>query len=153
MSSKRKTNYNKSWGGGGRGGGGLGAEFAWVQPNKTDEFSALCRICSKVLSISGVGIAQVKIQATYIKGEGKRKGQSMFKKNGDNALSLKGTQITLAKGDMIRKTEIIRALKCVESNHLFLSSTADSKIFKEMFPDLQIAKTRMKCTIQYCIYP
>ena len=60
---------------------------------------------------------------------------------------------------MIRKHEIIRALKCVKSNHLFSSINDDSKIFKETFPDLEIAKQYQQCetepkyTIQYGIYP
>ena len=51
MSSKRKTKYNKSW----------EAEFAWIQPCKTDVFLALCRLSSKVFSVSEGGIGQVKI--------------------------------------------------------------------------------------------
>ena len=64
----------------------------------------------------------------------------MFKKYGNNALNLKGTQINRAKKDLVRKHDIIRALKCVNSNHSFSSTNDDSKIFKETFPDLEIAK-------------
>ena len=72
----------------------------------------------------------------------------MCKKDGDNALSLKGTQITLAKEDLIRKAEIIWALKCVESNHLFWWTSDDSKIFKEIY---QKGETKTKYTIRYGI--
>ena len=83
----------------------------------------------------------------------------MFKKYGNNALNLKGTQINRAKKDLVRKHDIIRALKCVNSNHSFSSTNDDSKIFKETFPDLEIAKQYQQCetepkyTIQYGIYP
>ena len=67
----------------------------------------------------------------------------MFKKDGDNALSLIGTQITLANEYLLREAETIKHSKCFESNHLLLSNSDDSKIFKEMFPDLDIAKVRL----------
>ena len=63
-----------------------------------------------MFSISGGGIAQVKIHKSsklHISREKEREGQCMCKKDGDNALTLKGTQITLAKEDLIRKAEII----------------------------------------------
>ena len=75
--------------------------------------------------------------------EKEREGQCMFKKDGDNVLSLKGTQITLANEDLFRKAETIKHSKCFESNHLLLSNSDDSKIFKEMFPNLDIAKVRL----------
>ena len=104
MSSKRNTNYNKSWE-------------------------------AELFSISEGGIAQEKILKSsklHISREKEREGQCIFKKDGDNALSLDCTQITLAKEDLIRKAKIIRALKCVEFNHSYLSTSNDSKIFKEI---------------------
>ena len=107
MFSARKTKYKKSW----------EVEFAWIQPCKTDVFSVLCRLCSKMFSISGGGIAQVNIhicRKLHISREKEREGQCMFKKYGDNALSIKGTQINIATKDLIRKHEIIRSLNCVK---------------------------------------
>ena len=136
--------------------------LASIQPCKTDVFSALCTLCSKMFSISGGGIALLKIHISrklHISEEKEREGQCMFKKYGDNALSLKGTQINIAKKDLIRKHEIIRGLKCVKSNHLFSSTNDDSKTFKETLPDLEIAKQYQHCesepkyTNQYGIYP
>ena len=115
-----------------------------------------------MFSISEGGIALLKIHISrklHISEEKEREGQCVFKKYGDNALSLKGTQINIAKKDLIRKHEIIRALKGVKSNRSFSSTNDDSKIFKETFPDLETAKqyqqceTEPKCTIQYGIYP
>ena len=80
-----------------------------------------------------------KSSKLYISMEKEREGQYMFKKDGDNELSLKGTQITLSKKELIRKTEIIRALTCIKSSHLFSSTSDDGKIFKEIFPVLEIA--------------
>ena len=88
-----------------------------------------------MFSISEGGIAQEKILKSsklHISREKEREGQCLFKKDGDNAFSLDCTQITLAKEDLIRKAKIIRALKCVESNHSYLSTSNDSKIFKEI---------------------
>ena len=126
MSSKRKTKFNKS----------LEAQFAWIQFCKANVFSVLCRLCSKVFSISGGGITQVKIHQSsklHISREKKTEGQCMIKKGGDNALNLKGTQITLAKKDLIRKEEIIRALKCVEFNDSFLSISGTARYSKKCF--------------------
>ena len=112
MSSKRKTKFNKS----------LEAQFAWIQFCKTNVFSVLCRLCSKVFSISGGGITQVKIHQSselHISREKKTEGQCMFKKGGDNAL--------------VRKAEIIRALKCVEFNHSFLSISGTARYSKKCF--------------------
>ena len=131
MFSARKTKYKKSW----------EVEFAWIQPCKTDVFSVLCRLCSKMFSISGGGIAQVKIhicRKLHISREKEREGQCMFKKYGDNALSIKGTQINIATKDLIRKHEIIRSLNCVKSNHSFSSTNDDSEIFKETFPNWKL---------------
>ena len=125
MSSKRKTKYEKSW----------ETEFAWIQSFKTDVCSGLCRVCSKVFSISGGRIVEVNIHKSsklHISGENEREGQCMFKKDRDNTLGLKGTQTSLAKEDLIRKAEIIRALKFVKSNYSFLSTSDDNKIFKEI---------------------
>ena len=112
--------------------------------------------------ISEGEIAQEKILKSsklHISREKEREGQCIFKKDGDNSLSLDCTQITLAKEDLIRKAKIIRALKCVESSHSFSSTSNDSNIFKEMFRNWEIAKqcqqgeTKTKYTIQYGIYP
>ena len=43
----------------------------------------------------------------YLSMEKEREGQYIFKKDGDNELSLKGTQIILSKKELIRKAEII----------------------------------------------
>ena len=133
MFSARKTKYKKSW----------VVKFAWIQPCKTDVFTVQCRLCSKMFSISGGGIAQVKIhicRKLHISREKGREGQCMFKKDGDNALSLKGTQINIAKKDLIRKHQIIRSLKCVKFNHSFSSTNDDSKIFKETWKLLSNTK-------------
>ena len=118
------------------------------------------RICLFLISEGGISQEKIlKSSKLHISREKEREGQCIFKKDGDNALSLDCTQITLAKEDLIRKAKIIRALKCVESSHSFLSTSNDSKIFKEMFPNLEIAKqcqqgeTKTKYTIQYGIYP
>ena len=117
--------------------------LASIQPCKTDVFSALCTLCSKMFSISGGGIALLKIHISrklHISEEKEREGQCMFKKYGDNALSLKGTQINIAKKDLIRKHQIIRSLKCVKFNHSFSSTNDDSKIFKETWKLLSNTK-------------
>lgn len=152
MSSKRKTKYNKAW----------ESEFSWIQPCKTDVFSAQCKICLKTFAVSGGGISQVsshKKSKLHITREKESNGQCLFRKDNDNTLRLKNTQITLSNDELVRKAEIIQALKCVDSNQSFSSTNDDGKKFQEMFPDSEIAKqyrqgeTKTKYTIQYGIYP
>ena len=152
MSSKRKTKYNKLW----------ESEFDWIQPSKEDVNLASCKVCQKTFSICGSGIGQVRSHANsklHIARKKETEGQSHFSKDSDNTLRLKGNLIRLTDDELVRKSEIIRALDCVGSNYSFASTSDDGKKYQEMFPDSEIAKryqqgeTKTKYTIQYGIYP
>ena len=148
--SNRKTKYNKNW----------ESEYDWLQCCTGDQFSANCKLCKKIFSISGGGVAQVKshacskIHLCRIKG---RQEQSLFNKDRDNVIKLNQCRINFSHEEQVRKAEIIQALKSVKSNYSFVSASGDGERFKEMFPDSQITKeykqneTKCKYTIQYGI--
>ena len=150
--SKRKTKCNKSW----------ESQFNWIKPCSKDVHSVHCKLCQKDFSIRGGGVTQIKNHATsnlHVAREKEREGQSYLPKDAANSIQINNPKISLSTEEEIGKAEIIHALKCVESNYSFASTSNDGERFRSMFPDSQIAKhfkqgeTKTKYTIQYGIYP
>ena len=150
--SKRKTKYNKP----------SESQFNWIKSCSKDVHSVHCKLCQKDFSISGGGVTQIKSHATsklHLAREKEREGQSHFSKDAHNSIQINNPKISLSTEEEIRNAEIIQALKCVESNYSFASTSNDGERFRAMFPDAQTAKhfkqgeTKTKYTIQYGIYP
>ena len=144
---KTKTKYNKSW----------ESQFNWIKFCSKDVHSVHCKLCQKDFSIRGGGVSQIKSHATsklHLAREKEREGQSYFSKDADNSIQINNPKISLSAEEEIRKAEIIHALKCVESNYSFASTSNAREKFKAMFPDSQIAEhfkqgeTKTKDTIQ-----
>ena len=114
--SKRKTKCNKSW----------ESQFNWIKPYSKDVHSVHCKLCQKDFSIRGGGVTQIKSHATsklHLAREKEREGQSYFSKDADNSIQINNPKISLSAEEEIRKAEIIHALKCVESNYSFASTS------------------------------
>ena len=116
--SKRKTKCNKSW----------ESQFNWIKPYSKDVHSVHCKLCQKDFSIRGGGVTQIESHATsnlHLAREKEREGQSYLPKDAANLIQINNPKISLSTEEEIRKAEIIHALKCVESNYSFASTSND----------------------------
>ena len=131
--SKRKTKYSSLW----------ESTCNWIQPCPKDEFSACCKICENIFSISGGGVSQVKSHATsklHVARSKNSEGQSTLCKYSDNVIWISRSEIQFSPEEEIQKAVVLQAMKCVESNYSFASLNGDGRRFGEMFPHSKIAK-------------
>lgn len=151
--------------------------FSFIQSCPDDKYSAMCTYCSKPFKIDKSGAAQIKQHEKGVKHQLAAKGTSASTTGtlslGTKKQTVKQTQLVfggksgttasiklfVTPENKTTKAETLMALKYVESNYSFASAASDSKLFSEMFPDSEIAKsyqmgeTKVKYVIQYGISP
>ena len=134
MVSKCKTSYSLKW----------EEDFSWLKKLK-DVDCAHCKLCNKSFRIDGGGIAQVKPHQRSKSHKDKENISSGSSKQrtfivGSKTVNLSPGTFVLTLEESVVKAEILQALQYVECNYSFASAEKESKRFKTIFPDSEIAK-------------
>ena len=66
--------------------------------------------------------------------------QSTISLNPSSVSTITKPKVVFSSKESIIKAEIMQALKTVDSNFSFASANGNGKLFREMFPDSDIAK-------------
>ena len=119
-------------------------------------------LCNKTFRIDGGGISQVTSHASgqlHLQREKAGQNQIMISWNPSSVFIITKPKVVFSSKESIIKTEILQALKTVDSNFSFASANGNGKLFREMFPDSNIAKrykqseTKIKDPIQFGLAP
>jgi len=115
-------------------------EFSWIEKVKDAPDKAHCILCKKTFSIDKCGVSQVKSHSRsdqHKKSETLYQSQRTFTTTG----SLQSAKFILTKEEQIIRAETLHALHYVQYNYSYSSSSAQSELYKEMFPDSVIARS------------
>lgn len=155
MVPNRNTQYQKQW----------EKEYTWLRQVEADKTSARCCLCNKTFHINNGGKSQVKAHSetkTHKEQQSivsQESGQSTLKIDEHTNMVVVPSKLNLSNDDRTLKAEIIWALKCCKSKFSFNSNDDLNDIFKEMFPDSQIAaqyamsSAKARYLIQFGIAP
>ena len=134
----------------------------WLQKCADDLSSAKCKVCSKIISVGGLGVKALEIHAQGSKHQQRMPVNNNTITNSFNTTTLatppsnlKQTSIvSLNASQFAKESEIMWAIDVVLSKHSFRSSVSKSELFSAMFHDSQIAKNfscgKTKCTYILC---
>ena len=117
---------------------------------------SFCKLCGKTFWIDGGGISQVTLHASgqlHLQCEKAGQEQSMISLNPSSVCTITKPKVVFSSKESIINAEILQALKTVDSNFSFASTNGNGKLFREMFPDSDIAKgyKLSKMKIKYSI--
>ena len=114
-------------------------------------------LCNKTFRIDGGVISQLTSHASgqlHLQRE-----KIIISLNPSSVFTVTKPKVVFSSKESIIKTEILQALKTVDSNFSFASANGNGKLFREMFPDSNIAKrykqseTKIKDPIQFGLAP
>ena len=116
----------------------------WLRPVKGKIDKAYCSLCNKSFNIDKCGVSQVNSHSAgdrheKLEKEGNKQQTLSVSKAGE--IKLTGGKFILTKEETKIKAETLNALHYVESNYSYNSATKQSLLYKEMFPDSQIAQS------------
>ena len=117
-------------------------QFWWLRKAKEPD-SAICSLCNKTFRIDGGGLAQVKSHQeskSHREKESIDPNQRTFVIGAKKSITLSSDKLSLTTEEIIQRTEIVQALKFVDSNYSFSSACDESDSFRVMCPDSDIAK-------------
>ena len=134
----------------------------WVQ--KCDDlYSARCKVCSKIISVAGLGVKALEKHAEGIKhkqripvGDNRKICKPAIPpETPPSSVKLAQTSIVSAtESQFAKEAEIMWAIDVVLTKHSFRSCAKKSELFSAMFPDSEIAKKfsceKTKCTYLIC---
>ena len=108
-----------------------------------DASLAFCKLCDKTFRIDGRGISQVTSHASgqlHLQREKGGQKQTTISLNPSRVSTITKPKVVFSSKESIIKAEILQALNTVDSNFSFASANGNGKLFREMFPDSDIAK-------------
>ena len=143
---KRKTNYSSDW----------EKRYSWIKNVKKDASLAFCKLCDKTFRIDGGSISQMTSHASgqlHLQREKAGLKHSTISLNPSNVSTITKPKVIFLSKESIVKAEILQALETVDFNFPFASANGNRKLFKEIFPNSDIAKgdKQSEAKIQYSI--
>ena len=121
----------------------MGKTIHWIKNVKKDASLAFCKLCDKTFQIDGGGISQVASHASgqlHVQYEKAGLNQSRISLNLSSVSTITEPKVVFSSKESIIKAEILQSLKAVDSNFLFASANGNGNLFREIFPDSDIAK-------------
>ena len=136
----------------------MGDGIPWIRKVTDNSDKAHCIWCKKTFSIDKCGVSQVK---SHSRSEQHKSSEAIYKdqKTFSTRGSLQSTSFILSKEEQVIKAEALNALHYVQPNYSYASSSKQSELYKEMFPDSEIAKsftsgyTKMAYIVRYGLAP